>query len=97
MLLMPPIVTALSNCVFEGLFLTSLSFIYLGTVTEVQLTGHLLDLMFTCVKHRFLLCKLQFLVDIIEKYVEKCYQKNTNKCERDFQGCGDPRHRKVRR
>lgn len=71
MLLMPPVVPPLSDCVFGGLFLTSISLVCLVTVTQVQLTGDLLNLTFTWLRHRFLLCKPQFLVDIVEKYKEK--------------------------
>lgn len=64
--LTPPIVPPLSGCVREGLVLTSVSLVCLVTVTEVQLV-----LTFTCTTHRFLLCKPQVIVDIVEKYKEK--------------------------
>lgn len=70
MLLMPPIVPPLSDCLW-GLFFTSVSLVCLVTVTEVQLAGHHLYLTFTCMKQRFLLFKPQFLVGIFEKYKEK--------------------------
>lgn len=53
MLLMSPTVPPLSDCVFEGLFLTSVSLVCLVTVTEVQLTGHILNLT---------LCEAQFFI-----------------------------------
>lgn len=69
--LTPPIVPPLSGCVREGLVLTSVSLVCLVTVTEVQLAWHRLVLTFTWTTHRFLLCKPQVIVDIVEKYKEK--------------------------